>query len=401
MATSARILVDFLSLLILAVISVISINPVILVPGDGGSQISAKLNKSLSPFVYCETKTNYYYTLWLDLTQITIAQCCFVDNMRLIYDPKTRKTFDSPGVNVKVPGFGKTETIEFLDPWREKFTSYYYFIVERLVKLGLSRNISIRGAPYDFRRSPNEFQEYFKNFKELVEETYNMNNNSKITLITHSMGSPTMLYFLNNQKQAWKDKYIGKMITISGVWGGAVKPLRLMISGDNLGIVLLKENVIRTYQRSASSTAWLMPYDSFWKSDEILVSRPGRNYTVKDYKQLFEDLNYTAGYEMRKDTENLVKNLHPPGVEIHCIYGVNIPTPATYQYDEGFPNSAPKIIYGPGDGTVNKDSLEGCLRWSKQQKQSVHNYTVENQDHLKILQSQKLIDLIQEIVTKK
>ncbi|GAB1600840.1 group XV phospholipase A2-like [Argonauta hians] len=400
MATSSSILGKLLSL-ILTVTFAASINPVILVPGDGGSQITARLNKSSSRYIYCEKRTNYYYTLWLDISQITIAQNCFVENMRLIYDPKTRRTLDSPGVDVKVPGFGKTETVEYLDPWKEQFTSYYYHIVNRLTKLGLSRNVSIRGAPYDFRRSPNEFEEYFKIFKELVEETYKTNNNSKIVLVAHSMGCPTMLYFLNRQSVAWKDKYIRMMITISGVWGGAVKPLRLMVSGDNLGIAVLKQNVIRTYQRTASSTAWLMPYDTFWKADDILVSRPGRNYTVNDYELLFHDLNYTTGYEMRKDTENLVKDFRPPGVEIHCIHGVNVDTPATYQYDEGFPNSDPKIIHGPGDGTVNMQSLLGCLRWKGKQKQSIYHYTIKDKDHLAILKSQQLLDLIEQIIKKK
>ncbi|CAI9715101.1 group XV phospholipase A2-like [Octopus vulgaris] len=401
MAASARTLLELLLLLILTITFTISINPVILVPGDGGSQITARLNKSASPIVYCEKKTNYYYTLWLDLTQITVAQDCFVDNMRLVYDNVTRKTLDSPGVSIDIPGFGSTPTVEYLDPARERFTTYYYYVVKELVKLGLTRNVSIRGAPYDFRRSPNEFQDYFKNFKSMVEETYKMNNGSRVTIIAHSMGCPTMLYFLNSQTQAWKDKYIKSFITISGVWGGAAKTLRVMASGDNLGIFILKDNIVRKYQRTATSTAWLMPYDTFWKSDEILVSRPGRNYTVKDYKQFFADLNFTIGYEMRKDTENLVKDLRPPGVEVHCIHGINVSTPASFVYGKGFPNVQPTTINGDGDGTVNLQSLHGCLRWSKQQKQPVYHHTLSGADHLKILKNQTLIDLISQIVTKK
>ena len=52
--------------------------------------------------------------------------------------------------------------------------------------------------------------------------------------MAHSMGSPTMLYFLNHQPQAWKDKYIRALVTISGVWGGALKTLRLMSSGKRI-----------------------------------------------------------------------------------------------------------------------------------------------------------------------
>ncbi|GAB1598021.1 group XV phospholipase A2-like [Argonauta hians] len=393
-------LVELLLLVILTVSSVSSLSPVILVPGDGGSQINAKLNKSESPML-CERITNYYYTLWLDISQISLGQKCFVDNMRLVYNNKTRKTSDSPGVSINIPGFGDTQTVEYLDPDKESFTTYYYYIVEELVKLGFVRSKSIRGAPYDFRRSPNEFQTYFTKLKSLIQETYAINNKTRVTLMGHSMGCPTLLYFLNSQTKAWKDKYIKSFITISGVWGGAAKTLRVMASGDNLGIFILEKNVARIYQRTATSTAWLMPYNTFWKGDEILVSRPGRNYTVNDYQQFFQDLNYTTGYEMRKDTENLLKGLPPPGVEVHCIHGINVPTPAKFVYDKGFPDFEPKTIYGPGDGTVNLASLYGCLRWSKQQKQPVYHYTLPNAEHLAILKNVQLIDLISKIMTKK
>lgn len=163
----------------------------------------------------------------------------------------------------------------------------------------------------------------------------------------------------------------------------------------------MEDNIVRKYQRTATSTAWLMPYDTFWDSDEILVSHPGRNYTVKDYKQFFEDLNFTTGYEMRKDTENLVKDLRPPGVEVHCIHGKHVPTPASFVYGKGFPNVKPTTINGPGDGTVNLPSLLGCLQWSKQQKQPVYHYTLSGADHLKILKNPTLINLISQILTKK
>jgi len=48
-----------------------------------------------------------------------------------------------------------------------------------------------------------------------------------------------------------------------------------------------------------------MPYDTFWNSSEVLVYSRGRNYTVNDYQQLFNDIGFPDGYRMRKDTEKL------------------------------------------------------------------------------------------------
>lgn len=40
-----------------------------------------------------------------------------------------------------------------------------------------------------------------------------------------------------------------------------------------------------------------------------------------------------------------------------------------------FPDGYPTFVYGDGDGTVNKRSLEGCLHWVGQQKQKIYHQT--------------------------
>lgn len=70
------------------------------------------------------------------------------------------------------------------------------------------------------------------NMKILVEKAYADNDNTPIILICHSMGSPNMLYFLNRQKQAWKDKYIRALVTLAGVWGGTVRAMKVFAVGE-------------------------------------------------------------------------------------------------------------------------------------------------------------------------
>lgn len=42
-----------------------------------------------------------------------------------------------------------------------------------------------------------EMADFYSNLKTLIENTYKYNSNRKIVIITHSMGSPVMLYFYN------------------------------------------------------------------------------------------------------------------------------------------------------------------------------------------------------------
>lgn len=114
---------------------------------------------------------------------------CFVENMQLHYNNVTRKTKNTEGVNVQIPGFGSTESIEILT--ENRFAPQYYYyknLVDALTELGYERNKTIRGAPFDFRLAPNEQDEYFKNLINLIETSYLENNKRKVIIVCHSMG---------------------------------------------------------------------------------------------------------------------------------------------------------------------------------------------------------------------
>lgn len=127
------------------------------VPGDGGSQIDAKLNKPEVVHYIC-AKTSEYYNAWLNLELLVpLIIDCWVDNMRLIYDNVTRKTHNPPGVTTRVPGWGNPDVVEWLDPTHASQGSYFKDIGNALVANGYVRNKSLRGAPYDFRKGPSKY----------------------------------------------------------------------------------------------------------------------------------------------------------------------------------------------------------------------------------------------------
>lgn len=346
-----------------------------------------------------------FFELWLNLELITpyIIQC-LVDNIRLVYNRDTKLTENSPGVETMIPNFGDTDAVEYLDSSKYSITTYFGAIAESLVKTaGFTRGLNLRGAPYDWRKAPNELYEFYHNLTLLVEDTYYKNNGTKVMFVAHSMGNPVLLYWLNNYvNYSWKEKYIRSFVSLAAVWGGAAKPVRLMTSGDNLDIIVVKPLTARPYQRSASSTAFLMPSDQFWDADEILVSTPNRNYTVNDYKQLFEDLDFEDGWEMRKNTEFLIKELNPPDVEVHAVYGIGVKTPAGFSWEKQkkFPDTQPNVVYGDGDGTVNLRSLHGYKRWIGRQKQPIYHKEVPGADHLSTLKHLEVIKYILELLRK-
>lgn len=131
------------------------------VPGCGGNQLEAQLNKPSVVNFLCWQHSDYY-RLWLDSAQmVPVLVDCWVDNMKLSYDNMTRTTRNSPGVKIRVPGWGSVSTMELVDPTPVinyvDYGYYFYYIIEALAANGYDRQKNMYGAPYDFRRGPSEY----------------------------------------------------------------------------------------------------------------------------------------------------------------------------------------------------------------------------------------------------
>lgn len=358
--------------------------PVVLVPGDLGNQLEAKLDKPKVVHYLCSKRTDSYFTLWLNLELLLpVIIDCWIDNIRLVYNRTSRTTQFPDGVDVRVPGFGETFSLEFLDPSKRNVGSYFYTMVESLVGWGYTRGEDVRGAPYDWRRAPNENGPYFLALQEMIEEMYQMYG-GPVVLVAHSMGNMYMLYFLQRQPQAWKDKYIQAFVSLGAPWGGVAKTLRVLASGDNNRIPVIGPLKIREQQRSAVSTSWLLPYNHTWSHEKVFVYTPTANYTLRDYHRFFQDIGFEDGWFMRQDTEGLVEALVPPGVELHCLYGTGVPTPNSFYY-ENFPDRDPKICFGDGDGTVNLESVLQCQAWQSRQEHKVSLQELPGSEHIEML----------------
>lgn len=123
--------------------------------------------------------------------------------------------------------------------------------------------------------------------KILVEETYELGGKTPVTLLVHSMGGPMSLLFLQMQDQKWKDKYIARLISLSGAWAGSAKAIKVFAIGDDLGSFALSGSVMRAQQITSPSLAWLMPSPHIWKPDDVLVKTPTRVYNMSNIEDFF------------------------------------------------------------------------------------------------------------------
>ncbi|XP_055309524.1 phospholipase A2 group XV-like [Sitodiplosis mosellana] len=341
-------------------------SPVIFIPGCGGNKMQARLNKADVPHMWC-VKNEDYFDIWLNpLQMIPGIIDCWVDNMKLSYDNVTRKTKNTPGVEFRMPQWGGVEDLEWVDTTpvidRYDFGAYFYYISEALVNRGYARGYTLFGAPYDFRKGPNENKDWFIRLKELTEFAYNINENIGITFICHSMGGRMILYFLQQMPQEWKDKYVKQVITLSTPWGGSIQAIQAISVGYDFGAELIQNNKMKQVQETC-------------------------------------DISLPNAVEMRKDLA-LFENYTAPGAELHCLYGNNVgDTVDRLEFDAAY-NGNPTLVKGNGDGTVNRRSLIGCGHWEKAQSQKIYQQEYQGIEHYNMLSNAAPINYIIGKLTK-
>ncbi|CAH2034068.1 unnamed protein product [Thlaspi arvense] len=102
-----------------------NVHPLILVPGNGGNQLEARLDRDYKPdSVWCSSwlypirkKSGGWFRLWFDPTVLLSPFTkCFNERMMLCYDADLDDYQNAPGVQTRVSHFGSTKSLLYLDP---------------------------------------------------------------------------------------------------------------------------------------------------------------------------------------------------------------------------------------------------------------------------------------------
>lgn len=383
------------------------LSPVILIPGLLGSRLQAKTNKINRVNIFC-SKQSDWQDMWLSIRQLLpLAVDCWLDNVRLEYNPATGWSKQPKGIEVRVADFGSVESVRYLDIKQPALTGYFSDIIDQYEQLGYTADENLLAAPYDFRLAPQELTEYFIKLKKMIE---NAQDNSvykkKVTLLCHSMGCTHLLVFLRLQSTAWRQSRIRKLIALSSPWGGAIKALKALVVGDQMDLPLISESKIRKLARNFPSMAFLLPQaevfgrpskDNPEIGGKLLVKTPEKDYYVDDIDQLLKDLNLNLQLEWFKSSTALIKPLEPL-VDLHvdCIHSLNTPTSETlvFRNQSAFPDGDYELIKGNGDGTVNFESLMVCQDWASQLPDKVKHKIVMNTNHNGVLRNKVVLSHI-------
>lgn len=397
----------FAALLLLISTAAAANPPVVLLNGLGGAALEAKLERTSVVKRICSKKSDWF-TLWLSVEELLPDVVdCFTDNIVPRYNAVNRTYANPDGVQIRAKDFGGVSGISYLDPSIKIGPTAYF---EDLIKFleqsdaGYRVGVDLFGAPYDWRFAPDGLAQvgYFDALRELIE-----NATQPVTLVTHSMGGPVALAFLNRQPAAWKAQHIKAFVPISPPFGGAVSTAMSMISGDNFGVSVMNPRTFRPIQAACASGPWLLPQPALWASNETVVHTAGSSYGAEDWPRLLADLGLGQASNIyavvRHDT---LEAFDPPMVDVHVMHGLGVPTAASYEYGGNFsagvlPSPPLHTAMEDGDGTVNTRSLRRAAdEWTvaKNGGKAVQTLSFANQSHFGLLKDEAALQQLLAIV---
>ncbi|KAF2688031.1 LACT-domain-containing protein [Lentithecium fluviatile CBS 122367] len=237
-----------------------AVHPVIMIPGV--------ISTGLESWGTEEASRQYFrkrlWGSWSMMRALVMDKASWKRHIML--DKKTG--MDPPGIKLRAAqGFDATDFF---------ITGYWIWnkILENLATIGYDPTNAFTAA-YDWRMSYMNYEkrdQYFTRLKAHIEVATRVSN-KKVVLLSHSMGSQVLYYFLHwveaegygNGGPSWVDSHIDSWINISGCMLGALKGLPAVLSGE------MKD----TAQLNAFAVYGLEKFLSRYERAEIFRAMPG------------------------------------------------------------------------------------------------------------------------------
>jgi len=330
-------------------------SPIIFIPGSFCSLLEVRVNTTLQP-ICPKSLDNQWTLLWLNVRLWEPEFLpCFHRIIQFVFNSSTN-SFENP-IGVEVRLLKNSTTGSFLDGLLWEYVGldkmFYHFIKT----FNYTDKLNLHSVPYDFRRGTNEsLYEFIRNLKQLIEFTYNRNENQSVHLISHSTGGSMVLFFLSQQSQQWKDRFIQTWISLSGNLAGEVDNFEDILRG--FVSPMIPKEILQTWD----FYAWRLPEPFVFGSKRLLIQTTRKNYTSFDIQQFLNDINATDLAQIYPQTASILGDLPAPNVDTYCFYGVNVSTPIAYRIDE---KNRLETIHGRGDGEQDDTTNMSCQLWNE------------------------------------
>lgn len=347
-------------------VSSCSKNPIILIPGSFRSKIY--VNSTREQPWYC-SKSKQNHLAWISPTNFIPPNLnCYLDYFKLEYDTVSKKVTNATNTSVFNKDFGGVSDVygtgfEF---YGTPVFTYFGKIIERFNDEGYVVKESIFGAPYDWRLGIAHLGSYFDNLKDLVEEAYEKNNQTKVSLFCHSLGCFISHTFLSEKTEAsWREKYIKCIVMCAPSFSGAGTALQTIIRGSFPFIPFIKTNTIKEFVYSLGTCHIHIPNSKYYEDDVLYFSENGTYYTGRNISIAVKEILGKKYYKIAKpNLEYTKERLSQMDVPTYIFYNSAIKTTAGADMRR-IPIYGESIKYA-GDGLVLSKGIDwACNNWNQ------------------------------------
>ncbi|CAL4938361.1 unnamed protein product [Urochloa decumbens] len=345
------------------------LHPIVLFPGLICSDLEARLTDAYQPSTpRCgKLKGKGWFGLWTNRTWAMDPDqaACFVEQMRLVYDPVLGDYRNLPGVQTRVPGFGSARSFASKVPQHPEYC--LGALRSALETLGYRDGETLFGAPYDFRYAPpmpgqasRVYSRYFRRVTRLIEDASRKNHGKPAIVLGHSYGGAVALEFVRNAPPPWRDTFIKHLFIVAPTWsGGYVRTLTSLVSGPAglLYVPSAPQPAMRSMWWSFETSVVNLPAPVVFGRRPVVITRH-RNYSAYDIADLLVTVGSAGAVRPFREREVAkMEYFKAPMVSMTCMNGVGIPTTEQLVYEEDNFDRGPEVVYGDGDDTINLISM--------------------------------------------
>lgn len=340
---------------------------VILVPGIGGSV----LNTCQSGPKFAEKRSTIVSGCRRVYLDYIYADQMSREYLISTFDPKTLRSSSVNNYSLSVSWASDgLDAIDTLDPdlWFFSYRSWYFHETIVDFRRMLDKNVTLVGFPYDWRQHVCE-ESVMTSFYSLIKRT-----EPPYIIVTHSMGALVFQCALLRYPEI--APLIKGSVFIAPPLGGSFMAIQAVLWGYDFGIPYtwmggMKVDTSRSVALGIGSVPCLLP---FVTNGTFITYRTldGKNHSVDNQNLVGflskatrnETEHYAVGNIWQKSKTLLtIPTTIIIGTEIGTPVGYDIPDPIGSVFDiPTTPMSPRNVRYGPGDGTVPSEWVEGYVR---------------------------------------
>lgn len=343
----------------------VAIKPVVMVPSHFGSRLN--MNSTRQPFWYCPSRlTNQH--VWIRVRDIFSPYLtCLLDSLTVNMNNETGELSSQPDTNVTTVDFGGLAGIRGVGP--EYFGHYlpvnYEAYIDSFVRVGYEPGKHLFSAPYDWRFGLDQPDSYFQSLRNLIETASDLNNGTRVALLSHGMGGTLAHMFLTERVDAeWRRKYIDSSTYVAPAWTGSGQSL-IALWRLRFPYIHFSFDSLRKFVASLGAFHAQLPNEVAYANTTLFVTPDGKNHTGSEIVDILKRHGKMTERQLKIADRNFrfTKKLpSTPDFDVNILYNSGVPTPMGLKLRSWTDTGVP--IYGKGDSLVGSKVVEwACETW--------------------------------------